>query len=229
MSRDTAPPSRPGRRSYWSRFLRLAGGTLLTALGVVLILQADIGLDSWSVFHQGLEKTVGVSFGAASILTGALALLLALWMGEAFGIGTLCNIVLCGVAIDFLCAGGWIPLSHSLQLSLLYVLAGMECLAFGTWLYMSSRLGAGPRDALTVALARKTGRSVGACRTAMDVLVTFAGWLMGGQFGLGTLLTALLFGSLLGLNFKLMRFAPAAIVQENCLDTLRAFGWAAEK
>jgi len=194
----------------------------------VLILQADMGLDSWSVFHQGLEKTAGVSFGTASVLTGALALLLALWMGEAFGVGTLCNIVLCGIAIDFLCAGGWIPLSASLPQSLLYLLAGMECLAFGTCLYMSSRLGSGPRDALTVALARRTGRSVGACRTAMDVLVTLAGWLMGGRFGPGTLLTALLFGGLLGWNFRLMGFAPASLAQENCRETLRALGGAGE-
>lgn len=37
------------------------------------------------------------------------------------------------------------------------LIGGLELLALGTWLYMKSALGSGPRDALMVALARKFG------------------------------------------------------------------------
>ncbi|MGN0993805.1 MAG: hypothetical protein ACI4PD_01685, partial [Butyricicoccus sp.] len=85
------------RRSYPARFALLVAGTALTALGVVLMLQANIGLEPWSVFHQGLELTTGISFGMASSLTGLIAIAAAVLLGESFGVGTVINIILCGV------------------------------------------------------------------------------------------------------------------------------------
>ena len=101
------------------------------------------------------------------------------------------------------------------------LLAGLELLALGTWMYMRSALGAGPRDALMVALARKTGRSAGVCRICADILVTVSGFLLGGQFGIGTVISALGLGSLINLNFSLLHFRPAQVHQENIAETLR--------
>ena len=101
------------------------------------------------------------------------------------------------------------------------VLGGLELLALGTWMYMRSALGAGPRDALMVALARKTGRSAGVCRICADILVTVSGFLLGGQFGIGTVISALGLGSLINLNFSLLHFRPAQVHQENIAETLR--------
>ncbi len=84
-----------------------------------------------------------------------------------------------------------------------------------------SALGAGPRDALMVALARKTGRSAGVCRICADILVTVSGFLLGGQFGIGTVISALGLGSLINLNFSLLHFHPAKVHQENIAETLR--------
>ena len=58
--------------------------------------------------------------------------------------------------IDLLLYLNWIPLFTGLWSGLAALLAGMELLALGTWLYMKSALGSGPRDALMVVLARKT-------------------------------------------------------------------------
>lgn len=101
------------------------------------------------------------------------------------------------------------------------LLAGMELLALGTWLYMKSALGSGPRDALMVVLARKTGRSVGVCRAAVEVVIVFIGWRLGGQVGIGTVLAAVGVGSLFNLNFFLLRFTPALLHQENLPETIR--------
>ena len=101
------------------------------------------------------------------------------------------------------------------------LIGGLELLALGTWLYMKSALGSGPRDALMVALARKTGRSAGVCRICADILVTVSGFLLGGQFGIGTVISALGLGSLINLNFSLLHFHPAKVHQENIAETLR--------
>lgn len=209
------------RRSYPVRFALLVAGTALTALGVVLMLQANIGLEPWSVFHQGLELTTGISFGMASSLTGFIAIAAAVLLGESFGVGTVINIILCGVLIDGINASGLIPQMQSMLPGVLLLFAGMEVLVLGTWLYMASELGAGPRDALTVALARRLGRTVGPCRAVMDCTVTVLGFFMGGKVGVGTVFAAVLLGFLMDATFRLVRFRPTALRQETAAETVR--------
>ena len=103
------------------------------------------------------------------------------------------------------------------------LLIGMELLALGTWMYMKSTLGSGPRDALMVVLARKTHRTVGLCRAAVEVVIVFIGWRLGGQVGIGTIVAAVGVGSLFNLNFGLLRFNPALLHQENLPETLQRF------
>ena len=104
-----------------------------------------------------------------------------------------------------------------------YGVIGMELLALGTWMYMKSTLGSGPRDALMVVLARKTHRTVGLCRAAVEVVIVFIGWRLGGQVGIGTIVAAVGVGSLFNLNFALLRFNPALLHQENLPETLQRF------
>ena len=122
--------------------------------------------------------------------------------------------------IDALLALGWIPEAHSLWTGILELTLGMEILALGTCYYMKSALGSGPRDALMVVLARKTGRSVGFCRVAVEALAVLIGWYLGGSVGIGTLLGAFGVGTLINLNFHLFGFRAEAVHQENLPETI---------
>jgi len=196
-------------------------GLLVSAVGIVMMLQANVGLEPWSVLQQGIAQTCGITYGVSSILVGAAVILIAIACGERVGAGTIANIVLCGIFIDTLLALGWIPRMGNLPSGVLMLLAGLELLALGTWMYMRSALGSGPRDALMVVLARKTGRSVGLCRAAVELVIIFVGWRLGGQVGLGTVISALGLGTLFNLNFALLRFDAAALHQEDLTETLR--------
>src|SRR5690606_28566823 len=57
-----------------------------------------------------------------------------------------------------------------------------------------ANLGAGPRDSLMLALTRRTRRSMGSVRTALEVGALLLGWALGGEVGIGTLLTAVTIG-----------------------------------
>ncbi len=160
-------------------------GLLVSAVGIVMMLQANVGLEPWSVLQQGIAQTCGITYGVSSILVGAAVILIAIACGERVGVGTVANILLCGIFIDLLLALGWIPRMGNLPSGVLMLLAGLELLALGTWMYMRSALGSGPRDALMVVLARKTGRSVGLCRAAVELVIIFVGWRLGGPSGPG--------------------------------------------
>ena len=208
-------------REYIRRLWLLAAGSPVSSVGIVCMLQANVGLEPWSVLQQGMSQCMGITYGTASIIVGAAAIGTAVLCGESFGLGSIGNILFCGVMIDGLLYLGWIPKTEALIPGLLLLLAGLELLTIGTWMYMKSALGAGPRDSLMVALARKSGRSVGFCRGTVELLVIFIGWRLGGQVGIGTVIAAVGFGSLLNLNFSLLRFRPTDLHQENLAETLR--------
>lgn len=208
-------------REYINRLFWLVAGVAVSALGITMMLQANIGLEPWSVLQQGLAQTVGITYGTASMIVGAAAIGTAVLCGESFGIGTVVDIVLCAACVDGLLWLDWIPLIRSLPSGILMLLGGLELLVLGTWMYMKSALGAGPRDALMVALARKTCRSVGLCRVSVEIIVIIAGFLLGGQVGIGTVISAVGLGSLFNINFHLLRFRAAELHQENVAETLR--------
>ena len=208
-------------REYLRRLAWLLGGLAVSAVGITLMLQANIGLEPWSVLQNGMSIFFGITYGTAAMIVGAAVIAIAFFCGESFGIGTLANIFICPVFIDILLYLDWIPLAGSLWTGLAMLLIGMELLALGTWMYMQSALGSGPRDALMVVLARKTRRSVGVCRATVELIAIFVGWRLGGQVGIGTVIAGVGVGTLFNLNFALLHFKAADLHQENLPETLR--------
>ncbi len=223
-------PSAAGRSSgYPKRLIYLALGQVITALGVVAMLRADIGLEPWSCLHQGLSKVTGIPFGACSIVVAAVVFLIALLLREPVGLGTLINSVVPGILIDLLDGMGLIPTMRHLWSGTLMLLAGAALLALGTYFYMAAAMGAGPRDSLMVAFARVFRADPGVCRTVLDLTVVVVGFLMGGKVGLGTLLAALLLGPCLQFFFRVFHYDPKAVPQTNFAELWADLRAAAQK
>ena len=208
-------------REYIRRLFWLLLGVAVSSVGIAMMLQASVGLEPWSVLQQGMAQRTGMTYGTASAIAGAAAILTAVFFGESFGFGTIINIAGCAVMIDAIQAAGLIPQMHGPVIGFLLLVGGLELLALGTWLYMKSALGSGPRDALMVALARKFNRSAGVCRAVVDVLVTVIGFFLGGPVGVGTIISAVGLGPLINLNFAAVRFRPAEVHQENVAETIQ--------
>lgn len=215
-------------REYVRRIGILVGGMAVSAVGITMMLQANVGLEPWSVLQNGMSIFFGMTYGTAAMIVGATVILIAVFCGESFGIGTLANIFFCPFLIDVLLWLGWIPQMTTLWGGILMLLGGMELLAIGTWMYMKSALGSGPRDALMVVLARKTHRSVGLCRVTVELIAILVGWSMGGQVGVGTVISGVGVGTLFNLNFALLRFKAADVRQENLPETIRRLRGAKE-
>lgn len=82
------------------RYLKLVLGLLLCALGVVTILNSNLGLSPWDVLNQGLNRSIGITLGEANLLVGAVVVLLSMFLKQPIGSGTVINFLLVGIFID---------------------------------------------------------------------------------------------------------------------------------
>jgi uncharacterized membrane protein YczE len=190
------------RGTVRSRLPRLVLGLLLCGFGIALMVRADLGLAPWDVLHQGISEHVGLPIGTVGILVGAVVLLAWIPLGERFGIGTVSNVLLIGATIDLVLLV--LPDDPALPLRIAYLLVGTFLMGPGSGLYIGVGLGAGPRDGLMTALARRR-HSVRVVRTTIEVVVLAVGWLLGGAVGVGTVLFALTVGP--NVHFFLERLA----------------------
>ena len=209
------------KQSYLSRISKLILGIFLCSLGCVIIINAQIGYAPWDVFHVGVAKTANISIGIVSIITGIFISFLVFFLGEKLGFGTILNMVLIGSFLDIIFSINVVPLARSFTWSILMLIIGLIMLALGSYFYISSGLGAGPRDSLMVALTRKTGLPIGLCRGMIEVTVVTIGWKLGGMFGVGTLVVAFTIGFWIQVTFKVFQFDATKIKHETLNQTYK--------
>jgi uncharacterized membrane protein YczE len=179
---------------FMRRFIQLQIGLLLYGASLALMVRADLGLNPWSVLHQGLSERTGISLGMIVNLVGLLVLLVWVPLRQKPGVGTICNVLLIGTAAD---VALWaLPPIEGLALRIAFLAAAIVLNGAATAAYIGAGLGPGPRDGLTTGLVRITGWRIGWARTAIEVAVLVMGWLLGGVAGVGTVLYALANGPL---------------------------------
>jgi uncharacterized membrane protein YczE len=176
------------------RLVQLYLGLVLYGGSMALQIRAALGLDPWDVFHQGLTRHLGLSFGTVTMIVGAAVLLLWIPLRQRPGLGTISNVFVIGLSVD---AGlALIPTLHGLTLRCAVLAAGIVLNGVAGGLYIGARFGPGPRDGLMTGFCRRTGRSVRLVRTGIELTVLLVGLLLGGSFGIGTVAYALAIGPL---------------------------------
>lgn len=192
---------------------------MLFGLGIALMLGADIGLDPWSSFHQGLVLHSGLSFGR---VTQGIGLALIVFSYFAFrerpGIGTVFNMAVIGPWIDLFRSLTWFPAAEGWVWGIGQFMGGVALMGLAVGLYIGANFGAGPRDAFMLGLSRRIGRSIRATRIGVEVVVLVVGWLLGGPIGLGTILFALSMGPLMQASLRLFGYMPPAADEPDASD-----------
>jgi uncharacterized protein len=203
------------------RIIRLFVGLFLYAVGIVMTINANLGLGPWDVFHQGLSKTIGITMGQASISMGIMIVIINYFVGEKLGWGTLCNMLFIGIFMDFLMLNSIIPILKNTILQVLMMFGGMFVIGLASYFYIGAELGSGPRDGLMVMLTKKTGRSVRFIRNCIEITVLIAGYFLGGFIGIGTIIIALGIGYFVQFAFKLFKFDVKNITHRYIEDDIR--------
>ena len=188
------------------RVVALFAGLVLVAIGIVAMLESELGLPPWDVFHLGVADHTGLSIGVASVIVSLVVLGVGWAAGAPPGFGTFANAIVIGLVIDRLLqipsVDAWSTLPIGGRLGL--VAGGILLFGLGSALYIGGGFGAGPRDSLMLAISRRTGRRIALVRGAIETVVLVAGLLLGGVVGVGTVAFVFLIGPSIELSCWLL-------------------------
>lgn len=188
------------------RLIQLYTGLALYGVSTAMFVRADLGADPWNVFHLGVANLLSMNIGMVIIAVGVLVLLLWIPLRQRPGLGTISNVIVIGLAADVALAV--LPAFESLLVRSVLLISAVVVNALATSMYIGAGFGAGPRDGLMTGIHARTGWSVRAIRTAIEVSVLLSGWLLGGTLGVGTVLYALAIGPLIQICLPWFRYQP---------------------
>lgn len=173
-------------------------GLAVMGFGIAMMIEANVGVAPWDTLHIGLQKTFGLTIGMWSQIMGASIILASYVIGRIKPtVGMFLNMIFFGLFIDLFMWLKWIPIGDTFIERVFLFAAGLLIYTFGTGMYISPRIGAGPRDSFMLALHERMGWGIGKVRVGIECTVTLLGFLLGGPVSVGTLVTALAIGPLI--------------------------------
>lgn len=186
----------------------------LVGIAVALFLAVKFGSDSIGLLCDGLSRVLHISFGNASLLYNLLIIILAYFVARNnLGGGTIVYALCSGYFIDFY---GMVLSSFNLGEQPVFV--RMVCFALGQCFLSSGlailiqlELGMNALDAIICKIQEKTSISYRVMRTGCDISYVVIGTLCGGTFGIGTICSVLLTGTMVSKIMILIGKADACM------------------
>ena len=183
----------PTWRELRRRVPQLLVGIPVLGVGIAMTLQARLGVSPYDVLHQGIAAKTGRSIGTVVIVVGLVILVFWIPLRQRPGLGTVLNTLTVGLVIDL--ALHVVPEPDLLAARIPLLVAGIVITGLGMGLYIGAGLGPGPRDGLMTGIAAN-GFPLWAVRTVLELAALVAGWILGGNVGIGTVAFAFSIGPL---------------------------------
>lgn len=179
----------------------------LVGIAVALFLASGLGSDSIGLLCDGIRHVLPVSFGNASLLYNVLIIVVAFIVAkENLGLGTVVYALVSGYFIDFY--GYVIELlkvnENIMTVRILSFIIGQCCLSLGLAILIQLKLGMNALDAVLYKIQEKSKLPYAGLRTGCDISYVILGTLMGGTFGIGTICSVLLTGTMVSKIIKVI-------------------------
>lgn len=181
-------------KTEWTKkIIIIVIGSIIAAYGITLALYAGFGGATLAVLWQGISGTFHISIGMASLIVAIIMIVFAFFYDRSqIHIGTILYQIVYSLCVD-LFANAHVYSTH-LWVNALIMLLGVMLFAVGTGFYAAASLGRGSYEALTFSLAEKNGWQVKVVRMILDIVMVIAGVLLGGKFGICTIVTIIISG-----------------------------------
>ncbi|GIM30090.1 membrane protein [Clostridium polyendosporum] len=185
------------KQNLIKRLILFFVGMSIIQIGVALYLKTNIGSDPFTVFTQGLAFRLNITPGMANMIILFTFFCVILFVGRShINIGTLICVVGVGPIIDLgIKAVSYFPIeSYNIVVRALVVVLGCFIIAVGFAILSASDVGVAPNDIIPFIIQEKTNFQYRWIRMGLDISFLAVGLLLGGVFGIGTIISLLLIG-----------------------------------
>lgn len=184
-------------KTEWTKkIIIIVIGSIIAAYGITLALYAGFGGATLAVLWHGISRTFHISIGMASLIVAIIMIVFSFFYDRSqIHIGTIIYQLVYSLCVD-LFANAHVYSTH-LWVNALIMLLGVMLFAVGTGVYAAASLGRGSYEALTFSLAEKNGWQVKAVRMILDIVMVLTGVLLGGKFGICTIVTIIISGPII--------------------------------
>jgi len=196
--------------------LSLLVGLWLFGAGEAFLLTANLGAAPWVVLEQGLRRRTGHDIGLMVFVVSLVVLLCWIPLRQRPGLGTLLNLAVIPIALQL--TYEVVPTPTSAPPRIVLVLLGIVTVGLGSGFYLTAGHGPGPRDGWMTGLHRRTGRPVAVIRFAIEITVLILGIVLGGTFGVGTVIFALLIGQSVAMGLTVVTHLGPPLVDHGSGD-----------
>jgi uncharacterized membrane protein YczE len=199
------------------RILRLLFSWVAVAVGVSLLVRAELGVAPFDVLNTGLSDRTGWSFGLCFLLSGLTLFVIGRLLGGRLGIASVAGAVTIGPMINV-----FLRLIHhqeKLAVRVPFLLGGIAIIGMGICFGIASELGPGPSEVFMLGLVNH-GVGLVVARWISDLLPIVIGVVLGGALGVGTIAFLILMGPMVKIGLRLLRFDPHRATQEVAAPTV---------
>ncbi len=175
-------------------------GQMILGIGLGWVISANLGLDPFSVFHDGIAKAFNISIGTAMFFESLVALIAIIFIDKKYiNFATVVSLFLVGFTADSVVAllGNFISSDVGMLAQLLMLLIGSLILSTGLNIYILADLGAGALDAVAEIITDKSKFDYQVVKVANDLFFLSIGVILGGSVGIATIITAISFGPII--------------------------------
>ena len=181
-----AAPSR--WKPSFKTFAVLIGGLTIFGIAEGLLFITHLGNSPWVVLSEGISKQTGTDLGFINGVVSVAVLMLWIPLRERPGLGTIMNIIVISAVLEIVVIN--VPPITTFWMGIAVDIFAVLLCGLASALYLTTKLGPGPRDGLMTSIHNRTGIRVSRVRFMLELTVLTAGYLLGGTLGLGTAIFA---------------------------------------
>lgn len=201
-----------------TRILRLVASWILVAIGVPMLIEAELGVAPFDVFNTGVGHATGWSLGLCFIIDAMIFFVIGTLLGARPGWGSIFGTITIGPMVNVVLS--LIPKQHAMAPRLALLIGGTLILAVAICMVVTTELGAGPTEVVMLGLIHR-GMGIVPARWISDGTPLVIGTLLGGAIGPGTLLFALSMGPMVKFGLRRLKHETRRPIP---LGTDAAFG-----
>lgn len=188
------------KKDLMTKIIFLILGLVHIGIGASLFVLSNIGSDPFNVFMQGISNHTILTIGMANSMVSFIWFVIIFFVSRKYiRLGTIFAVLILGPITDLAMFIFSPIINNQLPLSMRVVtmLIGCNIIALGVAVVYNVNLGMVPNDIMSVMIAEKTKFQFQWVRIIYDILIVVIGSLMGGVFGAGTIICAILTGPLI--------------------------------